>query len=153
MDDNKYIWFICGILFCFLIIILILSKSCGWEEARNKRVNHWVSQAVAYSDPCELRDVVCKEETYSVEEIIASWYNYDLDGLPNYGATHLTAASRTIPRRSRVTVTNLANGKSVEVVINDYGPKEWTGRGIDLSQYAFSQIADLRQGIIRVSIN
>ena len=65
---------------------------------------------------------------------------------------HATAASRDLERYSHALVTNPANGKSVRVYINDYGPEEWTGRTIDLSSYAFSQIEDLSLGLVEVTI-
>jgi len=87
------------------------------------------------------------------EEIsgIASWYDYKL-GDEWYSNTHETAASRSLERESYAKVTNIANGKSVVVRINDYGPAEFTGREIDLSSYAFAQIANLRDGLINVRI-
>ena len=52
-----------------------------------------------------------------------------------------------------VTVTNLDNGKTVTVVINDRGPYGVPGRIIDLCDAAFSQIAPLSQGVANVSIS
>ena len=49
-----------------------------------------------------------------------------------------------------ITVTNLATGATVTVVINDRGP--FGGRFIDLSEYAFSRIAPLGQGVCIVRI-
>lgn len=55
-------------------------------------------------------------------------------------------------------VTNLATGKSVVVRHTDFGPAlQWRGRDlsdrvIDLSKAAFRRIADLRQGLIEVSV-
>ena len=52
-------------------------------------------------------------------------------------------------------VTNLANGKTVIVRHNDYGPgKKATSRGvvIDLSKGAFGKIADRKLGVISVSV-
>ncbi|MGV8848265.1 MAG: septal ring lytic transglycosylase RlpA family protein [Propionibacteriaceae bacterium] len=62
----------------------------------------------------------------------------------------LTAAHKTLPFNTKVKVTNLANGKSVTVRINDRGPYV-TGRCIDLARGAFSQIASLSSGVITVS--
>lgn len=62
----------------------------------------------------------------------------------------LTAASKTLPFNTRVKVTNLANGKSVVVRINDRGPYV-TGRCLDLARGAFSQIASLSAGVLTVS--
>lgn len=61
----------------------------------------------------------------------------------------LTAASRTLPFHTVVRVTNLENGKSVDVRINDRGPYI-TGRVIDLSRSAFETIAYTGQGVIYV---
>jgi rare lipoprotein A len=51
-------------------------------------------------------------------------------------------------------VTNVENGKSVDVYINDYGPNEdiHPERIIDLSSYAFQQLAPLEKGTIVVKI-
>ena len=62
----------------------------------------------------------------------------------------LTAASKTLAFNTKVKVTNLANGKSVIVRINDRGPYV-TGRCLDLARGAFSQIAALSTGVITVS--
>lgn len=62
-----------------------------------------------------------------------------------------TAAHKRLPFGTMVKVTNIKNGKSVVVRINDRGPfaKE---RIIDLSRSAFSIIGDLDSGILRVKI-
>ncbi|MDB4979203.1 MAG: rare lipoprotein [Candidatus Peribacteria bacterium] len=53
----------------------------------------------------------------------------------------MTAAHRTFPQNTIVKVTNVANGKSVTVRINDRGPFV-EGRDMDLSKAAFYSIAD-----------
>lgn len=86
----------------------------------------------------------------------ASWYG---DGLAktkltsglSYAEVHLTAAHKTIPFGSIVRVTNMANGKQVDVVINDRGPYV-TGRIIDLSRTAFSQLESTTVGLALVKI-
>ena len=80
---------------------------------------------------------------------ISSWYDYSLNGI-EWSKNHNTAASRDFPRYSMVRVTNLANGKSVDVYINDY--IEHPERDIDLSSFAFSQIASLSLGLINVKM-
>jgi uncharacterized protein YabE (DUF348 family) len=68
-----------------------------------------------------------------------------------YRRTGLTAAHPTLPMGTVVRVTNLENGKTVTVTINDRGP--WgDGRIIDLSDDAFARIADLSDGVVRVRI-
>ncbi|MNY57054.1 RlpA-like protein precursor [compost metagenome] len=57
----------------------------------------------------------------------------------------------TLPFGSMVRVTNVANGKSVVVKVNDRGnfPR---GRVIDLSKAAFSSIGNTRSGLIKVKL-
>jgi uncharacterized protein YabE (DUF348 family) len=74
----------------------------------------------------------------------ASWYSF----APGTG---LTAAHPWLPFGTVVTVTNIANGKTVQVVINDRGP--FGGRIIDLSDEAFARIAPLSQGVCRVRLS
>ncbi|MBW2939939.1 septal ring lytic transglycosylase RlpA family protein [Zhongshania aquimaris] len=62
-----------------------------------------------------------------------------------------TAAHKTLPFGKIVKVSNVANGKSVIVRINDRGPFI-RGRIIDLSKSAFSSIGNLASGIIKVEI-
>jgi rare lipoprotein A len=62
----------------------------------------------------------------------------------------LTAAHRSLPFGTRVRVTNLSNGRSVTVTINDRGPFI-KGRVIDLSRGAASVIGMTGSGIARVS--
>jgi rare lipoprotein A (peptidoglycan hydrolase) len=47
-------------------------------------------------------------------------------------------------------VTNLATGASVDCFVNDF--IEHPERDIDLSSYAFKQIADLKIGLVKVKI-
>jgi rare lipoprotein A len=74
----------------------------------------------------------------------ASWYSFAPEG-------GLTAAHPWLPFGTVVTVTNIANGKTVQVVINDRGP--FGGRIIDLSDEAFARIASLSQGVCQVRLS
>ncbi len=62
-----------------------------------------------------------------------------------------TAAHKKLPFGTMVKVTNVKNGKSVVVRINDRGPFI-AGRIIDLSRSAFNSIGNLDSGIIDVRI-
>lgn len=64
---------------------------------------------------------------------------------------HLTAAHRTLPFGTKVTVVNLANGRSVKVTINDRGPFV-AGRVIDLSKKAARKIGMINAGVASVKI-
>lgn len=63
----------------------------------------------------------------------------------------LTAAHKTLPFGTRVKVTNLNNGRSVKVRINDRGPFV-AGRMIDLSKSAASKIGMVNAGVGNVKI-
>jgi resuscitation-promoting factor RpfB len=76
-----------------------------------------------------------------VQTGLASWYH----------RVGMVAAHRTLPFGTQVKVTNLANGLSVVVVINDRGPYIG-GRIIDLSDDAYAQLAALGSGTIQVRI-
>ncbi len=84
-----------------------------------------------------------KRETKDVQYGVASWYGPDFHGKPTssgeiYDMYQLTCAHNTFPLGTVVMVTNLENGRSLELKVNDRGPfvKE---RIIDLS-YAAAQI-------------
>jgi rare lipoprotein A len=63
----------------------------------------------------------------------------------------MTAAHKTLPCWSKVRVTNLANGRSTVVTINDRGPYV-AGRIIDLSRASFRAIGNTGAGLMRVRV-
>lgn len=63
----------------------------------------------------------------------------------------LTAAHKKLPFGTKLKVTNVSNGKSVIVEVNDRGPYV-KGRELDLSKKAFSMIANINRGFIIVDI-
>ena len=63
----------------------------------------------------------------------------------------LTAAHPTLPFGTKVRVTNLSNGKTVEVTINDRGPYS-RRRMIDISKAAAKEIGLIRQGVAMVEM-
>jgi rare lipoprotein A len=65
--------------------------------------------------------------------------------------TALTCASNVYKLGSKIRVTNLENRKSVEVKVTDTGPFKLP-KIVDLSKAAFSQIASLKQGVIKVLV-
>jgi len=86
----------------------------------------------------------------------ASWYGEPHHGRPTasgeiYDMYQLTAAHRTLPLGTRVLVTNLKNGRAVEVRINDRGPSV-EGRIIDLSFAAAKELGAVPSGTIPVRI-
>ena len=81
---------------------------------------------------------------------LASWYGREFNGKTTasgerFDMNDLTAAHKTLPFGSIVEVTNLNNGKSTRVKINDRGPYRGS-RIIDLSHYAAGQIGIVEIG-------
>jgi rare lipoprotein A len=68
-----------------------------------------------------------------------------------YDHNELTAAHRTLPLNSKARVTNLANGRSVTVKVNDRGPHR-KDRVIDLSRSAAEQLGMKRRGLATVRV-
>lgn len=91
------------------------------------------------------------------DKAVASYYADKFNGKKTasgetFSNSKLTAAHKKLPFGTKLKVTNLANKKSVVVVVNDRGPFSG-GRDIDLSKKAFMQIADNKNhGEIKVSL-
>ena len=80
---------------------------------------------------------------YHEGQRIANGEHFNPDGL--------TAAHRTLPFGSKVRVTNIHNGRSVVVLINDRGPFV-RGRVIDLSQGAARVLDMVGAGVVPVHL-
>lgn len=97
-----------------------------------------------------------REDFRLVETGIASWYGPNFHGKRTangeiYNQNDLTAAHRTLQMPSLVRVTNLENGRSVVVRINDRGPFK-RGRVIDVSRKAAELLGFIGQGTARVRV-
>lgn len=87
---------------------------------------------------------------------IASWYGPAFYGKRTadgeiYNAGDITAAHRTLPMPVNVRVTNLENGKSIVVRVNDRGPFA-KGRIIDVSEQAAKLLGFYNAGTARVRV-
>lgn len=86
---------------------------------------------------------------------IASWYGSESGNRTAMGTRFnpkgITAAHKTLPLPTKVKVTNLSNGKSVNVIVNDRGPFK-RNRIIDLSLGAAKIIGLDKQGLTKVKI-
>lgn len=91
-----------------------------------------------------------------VERGIASWYGQPFHGRKTssgevYDMYTMSAAHKTLPLPTYARVTNLDNGRSVVVRINDRGPFH-EDRIIDLSYVAAVKLGMKRQGTARVKV-
>ena len=109
-------------IFCVAVVAFFI-KSCGDDYAR-------CGLASYYADWFEGRKTASGEE---------------------YRKSEFTAAHRRLPFGTKVKVTNLENGKSVVVRINDRGPARHD-RIIDLSGAAAEKIDMVSDGVVKVKL-
>ncbi|MHA1560465.1 MAG: septal ring lytic transglycosylase RlpA family protein, partial [Alphaproteobacteria bacterium] len=100
---------------------------------------------------------VPQEEPNYSEVGYASWYGYNFHGRLTangeiYDMNRLSAAHTTLPLPSYVRVTNLENGSSVVVRVNDRGPFHGD-RIIDLSAAAAEMLGMTNAGIAQVQVD
>lgn len=122
-----------SILTLILSVFICFSTACSTTQSRAG--GSWVGytetgQASYYADKYESRKTASGER-----------YKHSLK----------TAAHKKMPFGTKVKVTNIGNGKSVVVKINDRGPFI-KGRVIDLSKSAFSSIGNTSSGAIKVKL-
>lgn len=91
-----------------------------------------------------------------VGEGLASWYGGALRGHltasgERFNPSALTAAHRTLPFGTCLHVENLANGRTVNVRVNDRGPYV-SGRIVDVSEAAARRLDMLHEGVGRVRL-
>ena len=108
-----------------------------------------------------VKDKVSVKKTAKGEPVIeqigeASSYGQEFQGKTTaagekFDKSNLTAAHPTLPLGTKAKVTNLRNGKSVDVRINDRGPYV-KGRDIDVSQGAAKKLDITKSGIAPVKI-
>lgn len=97
-------------------------------------------------------------EDYGYDETgLASWYGAEFGGKRTangeiFDPNELTAAHRTLPMPSLVRVTNLDNGRSIVVRINDRGPFA-AGRIIDISRRGAQLLGFEGNGVAKVRVS
>lgn len=92
---------------------------------------------------------------YCLTSFTCTWYgsafhgNYTKSG-EIFDKNKLTCASNHFKLGTRLKITNIENGKSVIVKVNDTG--SFKDKNIDLSEGAFKRIANLKQGRIEIKV-
>jgi len=138
-----------------------------FRKKSHRFVNWWLSAAflatVAFFAPSETfaqssQDSAKKPsaEKPEPERGYAAFYNSSLEGHKTacggtYSAEKFTAAHRNLPCGTKLRVTNLRNGKSVRVTVNDHGPKT-SSRIVDLSFAAARSLNFIKQGTTLVKV-
>lgn len=116
--------------------------------------------ALLATSPIQAED--SSQNQKAIVRCIASWYSEKDPGILKTTANMelfddkgLTCAMWDVPFGTMLEITNLNNGKSVVVRVNDRGPAKRLvdeGRLIDLTKKAFSDIAPLKEGLIPVRV-
>ena len=112
--------------------------------------------AAALAAFCAVQIFASNAVTLYKSSAVASYYADKYHGRKTsngetFNMYDLTAAHKTLPFNTKVKVTNLSNGKSVVVRINDRGPFV-KGREIDLSKAAAVKIGMIKSGTAKVSL-
>lgn len=143
------------LLSCLLLACLL--AACG-TSSRSYPVTAGPSGAAKIGKPYQISGVwyYPKDDPAYQEEGMASWYGPGFHGRSTangerYDMNALTAAHRTLPMPSFVRVTNLANGRSLVLRVNDRGPFA-KGRIIDVSRRAAQLLDFERAGVTRVRV-
>lgn len=131
----------------------------GRATVDSHNVQRWQDQYDPKTDPYTVlgRTYYPLQDARGYDEVgIASWYGDDFHGKKTasgdiYDMYAVSAAHKTLPLGTVVRVTNLHNGRHVDLLVNDRGPFV-DGRIIDLSYGAARQLGSARQGIAKVRV-
>ena len=109
-----------------------------------------------FSSACAPRFTVVPRESGWTQKGVAAWYGQEFHGRMTssgevFDMYKLTAAHPSLPFGTIVRVTNLENGKTTVVRINDRGPLTH-GRIIDLSYAAAKEIDMINRGVVKVEV-
>jgi rare lipoprotein A len=155
------IGFVCAVLLAISLLSgcaseplqLSLARAKTYHSSRHLSHHHRRASKRSYRIKGKTYHPMISAEGYS-ETGIASWYGSE-SGSKTAMGTHfspggISAAHKTLPLPSKVRVTNLRNGRSIVVVVNDRGPFK-KNRIIDLSQGAARKIG--MNGLAKVKVD
>ena len=131
-------------------IIMPVSEKRFSEEIDNDTIKE---DTLSVEDEKKVEDIL-ESTAHEISTGVVSWYGGKFHGRKTasgekYDKHELTAAHKSLPFGTKVKVTNIRNGKSVVVEINDRGPNA-KSRDLDLSQAAFSEIGHTNTGVMQV---
>ena len=140
----------------FLSVLFFLIAACGPRHVViDRRTPPPEKQEVRKEKPVPEAKIE-KRESREVQHGVASWYGGEFHGRPTssgeiYDMNQLTCAHNTLPLGTVVMVTNLENGRSLELKVNDRGPfaKE---RILDVSYAAAQMLGMWEKGTAFVKV-
>lgn len=146
-----------------IVIFSLLAQSCATisgiserSDQLNNDANSTGAKVQKVSVEPDGRKPSAKRSIKHALKGTASWYGPGFHGKKTasgeiYDQTKFTAAHKTLPLGTKALVTNLDNGSTVEVEINDRGPFV-SGRIIDLSRAAASELGLVANGTAPVKV-
>lgn len=100
--------------------------------------------------------LLCSMGVAEARSGLCSFYGHESGSVTangeRFNPAGMTAAHWTLPFGTRVRVTDLATGRSVDVRINDRGPHPRLRREVDLAHGAAKKLGIIGRGLARVSI-
>jgi rare lipoprotein A len=143
--------------FCSLLLMLACAGACSHRGGGGSHVATRGSYKIGAPYTIDGTTYYPKEEFNHVETGVASWYGPGFHGKSTangetYDQSDHTAAHRTLQMPAIVRVTNLDNGRSTVVRINDRGPYA-RSRIIDLSRAAAQDLDIVRNGTAHVRLD
>jgi rare lipoprotein A len=143
--------------YCTALLALMLAGACASKQTPETSVASRGMYKVGQPYSINGITYVPTEEFQRVETGIASWYGPGFHGKntangETYDQHDRTAAHRTLQMPSVLRVTNLENGQSTVVRVNDRGPFA-RSRIIDVSQVAAEELGMTQNGTARVRID
>jgi len=131
-----------------IITISLILYSCGPTIAYGDYIN---------SDGMSRKEIEAIRNHPEVQIGIASYYGREFHRKltangQRFNMYKVSAAHKTLPLGTRVKVTNLNNGKSIRLTINDRGPFK-KGRILDLSYKAAQKLGFVNEGTTKVRID
>lgn len=146
----------CILRFLLLALVMLSLTGCGWIFGEKRQVSGGGTYRPYTIKGKKYYPLEDSEAAGYSEEGLASWYGSDFHGKPTasgepYNMYAATAAHKILPMGTKVRVTNLRNGRTTVVRINDRGPFV-SGRIIDLSRKAAEELDIVSTGTAPVKI-
>jgi rare lipoprotein A len=152
MPDRQFVGHFC----VMAVWIFLLTFACSPTKLNMKYCLLLLS-LIMFLQVNAQQDSLNVDSVSGIRTGLATYYHRKFEGHrttsgARYRRAKLTAAHLTLPLGTIVTVTNLSNGKSVEVEINDRGPygKRYI---IDVSEQAAKELGFYRQGQSKVTLS
>lgn len=137
-----------------LLLVVSIGAGAGRKPIRSASDQTPSTQGKSNEEPTQTRRSVPRK---SFQVGPASWYGEQYDGKTTasgepFDMYDLTAAHAALPLGTLVRVTNLSNGKTVVVRVNDRGPFV-SGRIIDVSYHAARVLDFVKKGVQSVRLD